>query len=173
MCPLSCITAHSIGCGESFSRPSPRPAALCPPTYYARWVVGGEATSSHQTGDVQFCCSGHSQNKIPGSSWSYWFGIFLTAPPRAPRSPRMASRKWAPAARPPDRQTACLTSRCASSAVKQFIRNVRASKTIADERAVIQKESASIRASFREESGDHSVRCALRQHGPLLSLPLP
>jgi hypothetical protein len=43
-------------------------------------------------------------------------------------------------------------------AVKQFIRNVRASKTIADERAVIQKESASIRASFREESGDHSVR---------------
>ena len=46
--------------------------------------------------------------------------------------------------------------------VKQFIRNVRASKTIADERAVIQKESASIRASFREESGDHSVRC---EHG--------
>ncbi|KXH47023.1 hypothetical protein CSIM01_09352 [Colletotrichum simmondsii] len=42
--------------------------------------------------------------------------------------------------------------------VKQFIRNVRAAKTIADERAVIQKESASIRASFREESGDHSVR---------------
>ncbi|KAI3543949.1 hypothetical protein CSPX01_05964, partial [Colletotrichum filicis] len=41
---------------------------------------------------------------------------------------------------------------------KQFIRNVRAAKTIADERAVIQKESASIRASFREESGDHSVR---------------
>lgn len=45
--------------------------------------------------------------------------------------------------------------------VKQFIRNVRAAKTIADERAVIQKESASIRASFREESGDHSVRCAI------------
>lgn len=44
------------------------------------------------------------------------------------------------------------------SPVKQFIRNVRAAKTIADERAVIQKESASIRASFREESGDHSVR---------------
>ena len=42
--------------------------------------------------------------------------------------------------------------------VKQFIRNVRAAKTIADERAVIQKESASIRASFREESADHSVR---------------
>ncbi|OLN97280.1 AP-1 complex subunit gamma-1 [Colletotrichum chlorophyti] len=42
--------------------------------------------------------------------------------------------------------------------MKQFIRNVRAAKTIADERAVIQKESASIRASFREESGDHSVR---------------
>ncbi|KAK1469512.1 hypothetical protein CMEL01_01279 [Colletotrichum melonis] len=44
------------------------------------------------------------------------------------------------------------------SSLKQFIRNVRAAKTIADERAVIQKESASIRASFREESGDHSVR---------------
>ncbi|KAJ6444186.1 AP-1 complex subunit gamma-1 [Purpureocillium lavendulum] len=45
-----------------------------------------------------------------------------------------------------------------SSAVKQFIRNVRAAKTIADERAVIQKESAAIRASFREESADHGVR---------------
>lgn len=44
------------------------------------------------------------------------------------------------------------------SSLKQFIRNVRAAKTIADERAVIQKESASIRASFREESGDHNVR---------------
>jgi len=42
--------------------------------------------------------------------------------------------------------------------VKQFIRNVRASKTIADERAVVQKESAAIRASFREESADHNVR---------------
>ncbi|KAG6003489.1 hypothetical protein E4U21_002003 [Claviceps maximensis] len=42
--------------------------------------------------------------------------------------------------------------------VKQFIRNVRAAKTIADERAVIQKESAAIRASFREESHDHGVR---------------
>ncbi|KAM7201827.1 Adaptin N terminal region domain containing protein [Rhypophila sp. PSN 637] len=44
------------------------------------------------------------------------------------------------------------------SSLKQFIRNVRAAKTIADERAVIQKESANIRASFREESHDHSVR---------------
>ncbi|RKU44897.1 clathrin associated protein complex large subunit [Coniochaeta pulveracea] len=44
------------------------------------------------------------------------------------------------------------------SSLKQFIRNVRAAKTIADERAVIQKESAAIRASFREESGDHQVR---------------
>jgi AP-1 complex subunit gamma-1 len=35
---------------------------------------------------------------------------------------------------------------------------VRAAKTIADERAVIQKESAAIRASFREESADHAVR---------------
>ncbi|KAL2888175.1 AP-1 complex subunit gamma-1 [Ceratocystis lukuohia] len=42
--------------------------------------------------------------------------------------------------------------------LKQFIRNVRAAKTIADERAVIQKESAAIRASFREESADHSIR---------------
>jgi AP-1 complex subunit gamma-1 len=44
--------------------------------------------------------------------------------------------------------------------VKQFIRNVRAAKTIADERAVVQKESAAIRASFREESGDSNVRLA-------------
>lgn len=43
-------------------------------------------------------------------------------------------------------------------AVKQFIRNVRAAKTIADERAVVQKESAAIRSSFRDESGDHNVR---------------
>ncbi|TQV99152.1 AP-1 complex subunit gamma-1 [Cordyceps javanica] len=43
-------------------------------------------------------------------------------------------------------------------AVKQFIRNVRAAKTIADERAVIQKESAAIRASFREENADHGIR---------------
>lgn len=43
-------------------------------------------------------------------------------------------------------------------AVKQFIRNVRASKTIADERSVVQKESAAIRASFREDSGDHNIR---------------
>jgi AP-1 complex subunit gamma-1 len=42
--------------------------------------------------------------------------------------------------------------------VKQFIRNVRAAKTIADERAVIQKESAAIRASFREESHDAFTR---------------
>jgi AP-1 complex subunit gamma-1 len=36
---------------------------------------------------------------------------------------------------------------------------VRAAKTIADERAVVQKESAAIRASFREESHDSNVRC--------------
>jgi hypothetical protein len=35
---------------------------------------------------------------------------------------------------------------------------VRAAKTIADERAVVQKESAAIRASFREESNDSGVR---------------
>lgn len=51
------------------------------------------------------------------------------------------------------------TDSCDSLIVKQFIRNVRAAKTIADERAVIQKESAAIRASFREESHDHGVRC--------------
>lgn len=54
-------------------------------------------------------------------------------------------------------QTVSLTS-ISNHTVKQFIRNVRAAKTTADERAVIQKESANIRASFREESHDHSVR---------------
>ncbi|PYI27071.1 vesicle coat complex AP-1, gamma subunit [Aspergillus indologenus CBS 114.80] len=44
------------------------------------------------------------------------------------------------------------------ASLKQFIRNVRSAKTIADERAVIQKESAAIRASFREESHDSNVR---------------
>ncbi|KAF2160492.1 hypothetical protein M409DRAFT_70452 [Zasmidium cellare ATCC 36951] len=44
------------------------------------------------------------------------------------------------------------------SSLKQFIRNVRAAKTIADERAVVQKESAAIRASFREESHNSDLR---------------
>ncbi|WPG98589.1 Hypothetical protein R9X50_00138200 [Acrodontium crateriforme] len=44
------------------------------------------------------------------------------------------------------------------SSLKQFIRNVRASKTIADERAVVSKESAAIRASFREESHNSDLR---------------
>ncbi|KAL8785008.1 MAG: hypothetical protein Q9195_008819, partial [Heterodermia aff. obscurata] len=44
------------------------------------------------------------------------------------------------------------------SSLKQFIRSVRASKTIADERAVVQKESAAIRSSFRHESGDANLR---------------
>ncbi|PKY04208.1 putative AP-1 adaptor complex subunit gamma [Aspergillus campestris IBT 28561] len=44
------------------------------------------------------------------------------------------------------------------TSLKQFIRNVRSAKTIADERAVIQKESAAIRASFREESHDSGIR---------------
>ncbi|KAJ5713676.1 Clathrin/coatomer adaptor adaptin-like N-terminal [Penicillium malachiteum] len=44
------------------------------------------------------------------------------------------------------------------ASLKQFIRNVRSAKTIADERAVIQKESAAIRASFREESHDSNIR---------------
>lgn len=42
--------------------------------------------------------------------------------------------------------------------LKQFIKSVRASKTAADERAIIQKESAAIRASFREESNNHYHR---------------
>ncbi|KAB8260545.1 adaptin N terminal region-domain-containing protein [Aspergillus pseudonomiae] len=46
----------------------------------------------------------------------------------------------------------------AMTSLKQFIRNVRSAKTIADERAVIQKESAAIRASFREESHDSGIR---------------
>jgi hypothetical protein len=58
--------------------------------------------------------------------------------------------------KPPQQTSTQLTS--SDPTVKQFIRNVRAAKTIADERAVIQKESASIRASFREESADHGVR---------------
>lgn len=52
------------------------------------------------------------------------------------------------------------------SAVKQFIRNVRAAKTIADERAVVQKESAAIRASFREESHNSDLRYARGQGQP-------
>jgi len=47
--------------------------------------------------------------------------------------------------------------------VKQFIRNVRAAKTIADERAVVQKESAAIRASFREESHNSDLRYAMKR----------
>ena len=53
--------------------------------------------------------------------------------------------------------------------MKQFIRNVRAAKTIADERAVVQKESAAIRASFREESHDSNVRCVAV---PQLAVPM-
>ena len=39
---------------------------------------------------------------------------------------------------------------------------MRAAKTIADERAVVQKESAAIRASFREESHNSDLRYAMR-----------
>jgi hypothetical protein len=42
--------------------------------------------------------------------------------------------------------------------VKTFIKEVRKAKTLQDERSVVQKESAAIRASFREESGDQNVR---------------
>ncbi|KAF8470578.1 adaptin N terminal region-domain-containing protein [Kalaharituber pfeilii] len=44
------------------------------------------------------------------------------------------------------------------TSLKQFIRAVRSAKTANDERTVIQKESAALRASFKEESGDSSVR---------------
>lgn len=70
-------------------------------------------------------------------------------------------RIWGPSAE----MSSCKATKCTPRnrqslpvTVKQFIRNVRAAKTIADERAVIQKESAAIRASFREESADSNVR---------------
>lgn len=44
------------------------------------------------------------------------------------------------------------------SSLKSFIKAVRAAKTIADERTVIQKESAAIRTSFREDYSDTSIR---------------
>lgn len=44
------------------------------------------------------------------------------------------------------------------SSLKSFIKAVRAAKTIADERTVIQKESAAIRTSFREDYADTSIR---------------
>lgn len=44
------------------------------------------------------------------------------------------------------------------TSLKQFIKAVRAAKTIADERTVIQKESAAIRTSFREDYADNNVR---------------
>ncbi|KAK9452975.1 adaptin N terminal region-domain-containing protein [Dipodascopsis uninucleata] len=44
------------------------------------------------------------------------------------------------------------------SSLKSFIKAVRAAKTMADERAVIQKESAAIRTSFREDSTDSHIR---------------
>ncbi|KAI5966704.1 APL4 [Candida pseudojiufengensis] len=42
--------------------------------------------------------------------------------------------------------------------LRSFIKAVRKAKTIADERAVIQKESAAIRTSFRDVSLDHTTR---------------
>ncbi|VVT56264.1 uncharacterized protein SAPINGB_P004922 [Magnusiomyces paraingens] len=44
------------------------------------------------------------------------------------------------------------------TSLKDFIKKVRAAKTIADERTVIQKESAAIRTSFRENDTDNHVR---------------
>ncbi|KAK9461288.1 adaptin N terminal region-domain-containing protein [Lipomyces oligophaga] len=44
------------------------------------------------------------------------------------------------------------------SSLKSFIKAIRAAKTAADERAVIQKESAAIRASFREDHADPTIR---------------
>lgn len=42
--------------------------------------------------------------------------------------------------------------------LKQFIKAVRAAKTIADERTVIQKESAAIRTSFRDKYSGNNTR---------------
>jgi len=89
-------------------------------------------------------------------------------PARTPRLPcplpTPTLRWWGPRGHHNDfayarHRTARCTHVLSSHAVKQFIRNVRAAKTIADERAVVQKESAAIRASFREESHDSDVRC--------------
>lgn len=44
------------------------------------------------------------------------------------------------------------------SSLKSFIKSVRSTRTLAEERAVIQKESAAIRTSFREQSHDPNVR---------------
>ncbi len=44
------------------------------------------------------------------------------------------------------------------TSLKSFIKSVRAAKTIADERAAIQRESAAIRTSFREEHTDLQTR---------------
>ncbi|KAK9362622.1 adaptin N terminal region-domain-containing protein [Lipomyces starkeyi] len=44
------------------------------------------------------------------------------------------------------------------SSLKSFIKSVRAAKTMADERTVIQKESAAIRTSFREDFTDTNLR---------------
>ncbi|GAO48354.1 Adaptor protein complex AP-1 gamma subunit [Saitoella complicata NRRL Y-17804] len=44
------------------------------------------------------------------------------------------------------------------STVSTFIKKVRACKTAADERALLQKESAAIRTSFREEPTNYDVR---------------
>lgn len=46
----------------------------------------------------------------------------------------------------------------ARTSLKQFIKAVRSAKTLADEKRVIQTESAALRASFREESSDHTKR---------------
>jgi AP-1 complex subunit gamma-1 len=44
------------------------------------------------------------------------------------------------------------------TSLKAFIKAVRAAKTLADERSVIQKESAAIRTSFREDYSDNYIR---------------
>ncbi|RPA88118.1 Adaptor protein complex AP-1 gamma subunit [Ascobolus immersus RN42] len=44
------------------------------------------------------------------------------------------------------------------TSLKQFIRAVRSAKTLNDERGVIQKESAAIRASFRDDGLGHNSR---------------
>jgi AP-1 complex subunit gamma-1 len=50
--------------------------------------------------------------------------------------------------------------------LKTLIKAIRATKTIADERALIVKESAAIRSSFREEGEFLLSRSLVRSFGP-------
>lgn len=47
---------------------------------------------------------------------------------------------------------------CVMASLKSFIKAVRKAKTIADERAVVRKESAAIRTAFRDKNLDQTTR---------------